>query len=87
METNKAWQDGSGDVLNANYSGSNSGDAVFSSDVNEGTDRSIDVYFKGNGITVIRTVNQDGKRETFNVSEGEFLVTEGNFNVLKDGIQ
>lgn len=84
---NNAWQDDSGDILDINYSGSNSGDVVFSSDTNEGVDRSADVYFKGNGITVERTVNQDGKRETFYVTEGEFLVTEGNFNVIKYGIQ
>lgn len=80
----KSWDDGSGDKLTATYTEI---DATFSSDENEGIDRNTDVFFKGEGITVVRMVKQQGKRETFNVIEGEFLVTEGTFNVLRNGIQ
>lgn len=80
----KSWDDGSGDKLTATYTET---EATFTSDENEGIDRSMDVFFKGEGLTVVRTAKQQGKRETFYVTEGEFLVTDGNFNVIKDGIQ
>ena len=82
----KPWNDGGS--LTATYEGSGDGSAVFSSDVNEGIDREMSVYFKGGGLSVERTVKQEGKRLRFRCKDGLFLLKDGGtFNVLKDGLQ
>ena len=82
----KQWADGGS--LTATYEGSGDGSAVFSSDVNEGIDREMSVTFKGGGISVERSVKQEGKRLRFRCKDGLFLLKNGGtFNVLKDGLQ
>ena len=82
----KPWNDGGN--LSVAYEGSGDGSAVFSSDVNEGIDREMSVYFKGGGLSVERTVKQEGKRLRFRCKDGLFLLKDGGtFNVLKDGLQ
>lgn len=82
----KAWGDGSGQSLSAVYGGSGNGTATFSSDANEGVDRSLGVSFKdaSGAVTVSRTVRQYGRREPFTAADGNFVVADGgSFNVLK----
>lgn len=78
----KQWNDGGS--LTATYEGSGDGSAVFSSDVNEGIDREMSVFFKGNGLSVERKVRQEGMREVF--TEDFVLNDGGTFNVLKNGL-
>lgn len=77
----KQWNDG-GD-LTATYNGSGDGSAIFSSDINEGLDREMSVFFKGGGLSIERKVWQEGRREEF---EGFLLVDGTTFNVLKHGL-
>ena len=80
----KQWNDGGS--LTATYEGSGDGSAVFTSDPNEGIDREIDVTFvdQSGKVSVTRTVKQDGLREPFVASDGDFLLADGGtFNVLK----
>lgn len=78
----KQWNDGGS--LSVSYDGDRDGSAVFSSDVNEGIDREMPVYFKGGGLSVERTVAQVGLREKFVAADGEFATAEGEiFGVLK----
>lgn len=76
----KQWA--SGGNLSATYDGSGDGEAVFSSDVNEGIDREMSVTFRNaDGASAERTVKQEGLREVFN---NEFILADGGtFNVLK----
>lgn len=86
MELKKQWNDGGS--LSVSYDGDRDGSAVFSSDTNEGIDREMSVVFKGGGISVERTVKQEGKRLRFRCKDGLFLLKDGGtFNVLKDGLQ
>ena len=79
MELIKKWNDGGS--LTATYGGSGDGTAVFTSDTNEGIDREMSITFKGGGVSVERTVRQEGLREIF---EDDFLLADGGtFNVLK----
>ena len=57
----KQWNDGGS--LTATYEGSGDGSAVFSSTTNEGIDREMSVYFKGGGLSIERSVKQEGLRE------------------------
>ena len=83
----KEWKDGSGDTFTV-ICNHEKLQAVFSSDVNEGIDREMSVYFKGGGLSVERTVKQEGKRLRFRCKDGLFLLKDGGtFNVLKDGLQ
>ena len=75
----KPWKDGGN--LSVTYEGSGAGNAIFSSDVNEGLDREMSVTFKAGGISVERVVKQEGLREIF--EEGFLLSDGGTFNVLK----
>lgn len=75
----KPWKDGGN--LSVTYEGSGAGNAIFSSDVNEGLDREMSVTFKAGGISVERVVKQEGLREIF--EEGFTLADGGTFNVLK----
>lgn len=77
----KQWNDG-GD-LTATYNGSGDGSAIFSSDINEGLDREMSVFFKGGELSIERKVWQEGRREEF---EGFLLVDGRTFNVLKHGL-
>lgn len=82
----KPWDDGGS--LSVTYDGSGDGSAVFSSDVNEGIDREMSVYFNVAGLSVERSVKQEGKRLRFRCKDGLFLLKDGGtFNVLKDGLQ
>lgn len=82
----KPWNDGGN--LSIAYEGDGDGSAVFSSDVNEGIDRELPIYFKGGGLSVERTVKQEGKRLRFRCKDGLFILKDGGtFNVLKDGLQ
>lgn len=83
--TSKQWEDGTS--LTATYEGSGDGSAVFTSDINEGTDREMDVTFvdESRAVQVTRTVKQIGLREPFVASDGDFLLADGGtFNVLKN---
>ena len=81
----KPWNDGGS--LSATYNGSGDGEAIFTSDVNEGIDREMSVIFADTARSVMaeRKVMQIGRREIFN---DDFILSDGGtFNVLKDGIQ
>lgn len=78
----KPWNDGGS--LSVTYDGDGDGSAVFSSDTNEGIDREMSVSFKGGGLSVERTVKQEGKRLRFRCKDGLFILRDGGtFNVLK----
>lgn len=75
------------DWMLVEYEGVNDGEVEFSADsVNEGLDREISVSFvdKSRTIVVERTVRQEGLREVFMASDGDFLLADsGTLNVLK----
>lgn len=75
----KPWNDGGN--LSATYNGSGDGEAIFTSDINEGIDREMSVVFKGAGLSIERKVAQVGMREIFN--EDFILADGGTYNVLK----
>ena len=79
----KPWNDGGS--LSVTYNGSGDGEAIFTSDINEGIDREMLVIFADTERSAMteRKVTQIGMREVF----ADFNVKEGTFNVLKDGIQ
>ena len=83
-EFRREWQDGGS--LTATYGGSGDGSAVFSSDINEGIDRATNVSFVdvSRSVVVERAVVQEGRREEFVASDGDFVLADGGtFNVLK----
>ena len=81
----KQWTSGEGN-LTATYTGSGDGSAAFTSDVNEGLDRTMEVTFAGGGVSVVRQVNQEGRRVKFVCADGDFILADGGtFNVLKVG--
>ena len=87
-QTVKQWEDGGS--LTISYGGSGDGSAVFSSDTNEGVDRQMDVTFKdiSGAVTHTRAVVQEGRREPFNGSDGEFALSDGGtYNVIKEGYE
>lgn len=75
------------DWMLVEYEGVKDGDVVFSADsINEGIDREVPVSFvdKNRSVFVERTVRQEGLREAFIASDGDFLLADGGtFNVLK----
>ena len=84
----KKWNDGGS--LSISYDGDRDGSAVFSSDTNEGKDRSVNVVFvdKDKSVMVEREVFQEGKRQAFSCSDGAFILADGGtFNVIKHGLQ
>lgn len=88
MELVKTWNDGGS--LSISYDGDRDGSAVFSSDIAEGKDRTLDVTFvdKDRAVFVERSVIQTGKRQAFSCSDGAFIIADGGtFNVIKDGLQ
>ena len=82
----KPWNDGGS--LSATYNGSGDGEAIFTSDVNEGIDRTMEVSFvdANRSVIVKREVEQIGLRQQFVTSDSlVFKVSEGRFGVLKVG--
>lgn len=73
------WEDGGN--LYVDYEGKGAGEAVFTSDVNEGLDREMSVTFSEGVHDVEKLVKQEGKREIF--EKGFVLKGGGTFNVLK----
>lgn len=85
METKIKWNEGDG-YITATYEGSGSGSASISSDVNEGIDReqSIKVETTDKSVSATLVVSQEGLREVFLASDGDFVLADGGtFNVLK----
>ena len=85
--TTKQWEDGTS--LTATYEGSGDGSAVFTSDLNEGIDREMDVTFidTSRKVSVTRTVKQIGLREEFTGYDEIFITADGGtFNSIKDGL-
>ena len=85
METKIKWNEGDG-YITATYEGSGSGSASISSDVNEGIDReqSIKVETTDKSKSASISVKQEGLREVFLTSDGDFVLADGGtFNVLK----
>lgn len=85
METKIKWNEGDG-YITATYEGSGSGSASISSDVNEGIDReqSIKVETTDKSVLATLVVSQEGLREVFTPSDGDFILADGGtFNVLK----
>ena len=86
METKIKWNEGEG-YITATYEGSGNGSASIFSDVNEGIDReqSIKVETTDKSVSATLLVSQEGLREVFEPSDGEFvLADDGTFNVLKN---
>ena len=82
----KPWNDGGN--LSATYNGSGDGEATFTSDINEGIDRTMEVSFvdANRSVIVKREVEQIGLRQQFVTSDSlVFKVSEGRFGVLKVG--
>jgi hypothetical protein len=82
----KPWNDGGGS-LSVTYDGDRDGSATFSSDIAEGLDREMQVLFvdQSRVVVVERTVRQEGMREVFSGSDGQFILADGGtFNVLKN---
>lgn len=80
----KPWNDGGS--LSATYNGSGDGEAIFTSDINEGIDREMSVTFADAAGSVMteRKIMQIGRREIYN---DDFVLSDGStFNVLKDGL-
>lgn len=89
METKIKWNEGDG-YITATYEGSGSGSASISSDVNEGIDReqSIKVETTDKSVSATLVVSQEGLREVFAPSDGDFILADGGtFNVLKGETQ
>lgn len=81
----KPWNDGGS--LSVTYDGDRDGSAIFSSDIAEGLDREMQVLFvdQSRVAVVERIVRQEGMREMFIPSDGEFILSDGGtFNVLKN---
>lgn len=80
----KQWDNGG--TLTIEYSGGGSGDVEFSSDVNEGAERTMEILIETiTGIQVTRTVRQEGMREPFSGSDGVFYGKYGErFLCLKE---
>lgn len=82
----KSWDNGGN--LSATYNGSGDGEAIFTSDINEGIDRTMGVSFvdANRSVIVKREVEQIGLRQQFVTSDSlVFKVSEGRFGVLKVG--
>jgi hypothetical protein len=78
----KPWSDGGN--LSVAYDGDRDGEAIFSSEVNEGIDREMIITIKdtSNSVYIEKRVSQQGKREVFT---DDWVLADGEtFNVLKD---
>jgi hypothetical protein len=81
----KPWNDSGS--LSVTYDGDRDGSAIFSSDIAEGLDREMQVLFvdQSRVVVVERIVRQEGMREEFSASDGQFILADGGtFNVLKN---
>ena len=86
--TQRLWENG--DILTADYTGSGDGIATFSSVVNEGVDRAMEVTFEGDGATAkTRRVVQQGKRQPLILADGaELYFSDGKRAiVIKEDIE
>lgn len=80
----KQWDDG--ENLTVTYTGSGNGQAVFTSDTNESIDKemSVSLIDASRNIVVDIVVQQEGLREVFMASDGDFILADGGtFNVMK----
>ena len=87
METKIKWNEGDG-AITATYEGGGNGSVSVSSDVNEDIDRQQFISVKTTKGAEPKeqkvAVTQLGMRETFEVTDGFFELSDGaNFNVLK----
>lgn len=85
METKIKWNEGDG-YITATYEGSGNGSASISSDVNEGVNReqTIKVETTDGSVSSLLNIKQEGMREVFRPSDGEFILSDGGtFNVIK----
>lgn len=84
----KQWPTGTGN-LSVTYDGSGDGNAVFTSDTNEGIDRVMDVSFKAGDVVEQRIVIQEGLRQPFGLSGGGVFRIKGGgrFGVLKENYE
>lgn len=82
----RPWNDGGN--LSATYNGSGDGKAIFSSDVNEGLDRTVSIWFctEDESIIIPRRVVQLGEREEFITRDSLTFNTknEEKFGVIKN---
>lgn len=78
------WQLGDG-YITATYNGNGNGNIRFTSDTNQGLDRtqSVKVQLSNSDKFEYVQIKQLGLRETFVASDGYFILDEGTFNVLK----
>ncbi len=86
MAKQKTWKWSDGGVASVTYDGDGNGSAVFSSSVNEGTDKGIAISFTTSDkkASVTKILRQEGRREKFAVSDGDFILeSDADFNVLK----
>ena len=85
----KQWEDGA--RLTATYEGSGDGDAVFTSDANEGIDREMSVSFvdASGSVVVERTVSQVGLRQPYGLKGGGVFRVKGGgrYGVLKTSVE
>jgi hypothetical protein len=83
----KQWPTGTGN-LSVTYDGDGDGSAVFTSDINEGIDRAMDVSFKAGNIVVGRTVTQEGIRQPYGLNGGGVFRINGGgrFGVRKEDV-
>lgn len=82
--------DESYDVVVATYNGFGNGTIEFSSDLNQGIDRTKEVVVETEDGAKKETITliQEGMRERFYLKDGEFIFADQKkFNVLKDGVQ
>lgn len=86
MITNLTFPDGG--TLSVEYGGDKDGIATLTAPTNEGKDRSLVMKLQtiDGKATASVSVTQDGKREEF-VAGDNFFASDGEFLVLKDGIQ
>jgi hypothetical protein len=82
----RPWNDGGS--LSVTYNGSGDGEAIFSSDVNEGLDRTVSIWFctEDESIIIPRRVVQLGEREEFITRDSLIFNTkeEEKFGVIKN---
>ena len=86
LETKIKWNGGEG-YITATYEGSGNGSASISSYINEGIDREqyINEETTDKSVSATLVVSQEGLREVFEPSDGEFVLANGGtFNVLKN---
>lgn len=77
-----------GGKLTAEYEGAGNGTLTLTAEANEGIDRELTLNVKtteGN-ISKSISVTHEGKREVFNASDDEFDASDGQLQVLKNGI-